>query len=229
MRAANNRCRLESCFNGFVLWVAFLTLLCSGCLFRKSSAAKTPSFRPSNVYRAGQKLPAEIRRVAVLPVSIEYGDWQAEESLKQLEPVLHTELGKRKRFELIMVAPEQLRQWTGKGCWSAEEKLPIDLFERLQEALGCDATLFSQLRPYHAYKPLVVGWNFKLVGAKNKSILWSADEVFDASEQTVANAAEDYYKGQAAGPAKDPSSVLMSPRRFSQFTLSAVLGTLPER
>ena len=123
------------------------------------------------------------------------------------------------------------RQWTSKARWGAEEKLPSDFFERLQNALGCDAVLFARLQPYHAYRPLVVGWNLKLVEAKAKSVLWAADEVFDASEVRVAKAAESYSRDhvEAVRPLADSSSILSSPRRFSQYTLSALLTTLPER
>jgi hypothetical protein len=124
--------------------------------------------------------------VAVLPVTFEAEDWQAEEGLAELEPVLYAELGKIKAFELVVVSPEQMRRWTSKARWNAEEKLPADFFEHLEKMLGCDAVLFTRLQPYRAYRPLMIGWNFKLVEARAKSILWAADEVFDASEAGVA-------------------------------------------
>lgn len=211
---------------------ALFSFVVSGCASGGSSPASlASSYRPSNVHQAVQRLPSHIRRVAVLPVSVETGDWQAEEGATDLAPVLYAELGKVKAFELVAVSPERMRQWTGKACWSAEEKLPPDLFEHLADALGCDAVLFVHLRPYHAYPPLAVGWNFKLVAAKAKSVLWSADEVFDSAEATVAKAAEEYGRDHVEGlrPLGDAGGVLNSPRRFSQFTLSALLGTLPAR
>ncbi len=214
--------------------LALLVLLAAGCASRSPrhpSAAPGSSYRPSNVYRASSKLPSQIRRVAVLPVSVEPGDWPADEGRTQMEPVLYAALGKIKAFELAVISPEQVRQWTGKGSWSAAEILPADFFQRLQEAVGCEAVLFCHLRPYHAYKPLVIGWTFQLVDVRAKSILWSVDEIFDSSEAPVAKAAEAYGREHLEGTSSrgDSSSILNSPSQFSQYTLSALLATLPTR
>ena len=200
----------------------WVTSGCAPCWPSRISAS--PAYRPSNFYRASQKLAPQIRRVAILPISVE----QAEAGRLELEPVLYAELGKARAFEWVVVPPAQLREWTSKGWWSAEETLPADFFEHLQDSFGCDAVLFSHLRPYHAYKPLVIGWNLKLVAAQAKSVLWCADEVFDASAPSVAKAAENYCR-RKGGPGLDAGDVLLSPRRFSQYALNALLTTLPER
>jgi len=208
--------------------VWFLAGCATGPLARSPAG---PVYQPNNVYRASARMPPQIRRVAVLPMSVEANEWQADAGRTQMQRVLNEELGKARTFELVLVSPEQLAGWTGRTSWRAEEKLPPDFLERLQEALACDAVLFCHLRPYHAYQPLVIGWNFKLVDGRFRSIVWSADEVFDASEVAVANAARKYCQGraEAARSWADAESVLMSPRRFGQYTLSALLTTLPER
>jgi len=209
-----------------------LAFLLTGCTSPKSTHhAGTSVTQPRNSYRSSRYIPVQIRRLAVLPVTVESGDWQAEEGRTELEPVLFSELGKVNAFELIAVTPNQLREWTGKARWNAQEKLPSDFFEHVQNALSCDAVLFSHLRPYRAYKPLVLGWNLRIVETKDKSVLWAADEVFDASEAVVARAAESYCREHVENvkPLADSSSILNSPRRFSQYTLSALLATLPER
>jgi hypothetical protein len=43
-----------------------------------------------------------------------------------LEAVLSEELGKTKKFELVAVTSEQMRIWTGRPAWRAEETLPAD-------------------------------------------------------------------------------------------------------
>jgi len=102
---------------------------------------------------------------------------------------------------------------------------------QIQSATGCDAILFAHVRPFHAYKPLAVGWNLKLVECKTAEIFWSVDEVFDSAEAAVAKAAQDYGRQhfQDWHSSADPASVLDSPRRFSQYTLNTLLGTLPDR
>lgn len=190
-----------------------------------------PLYKPTNIYRQTAKFPPHIRKVAVLPVSPEKGDPQAEAGREQAQSLLQGELAKTKIFQVILVDPEDLRRWTGRETWAAEDKLPLPLFGRLRDELGCDGVLFCRLRSYHAYKPLVVGWRFELVDLNERAVVWSADEVFDAGEPDVARAAQHYYanhggEGRWTG---ESAVVLGSPRRFAQYTLSALLSTLPER
>ena len=190
-----------------------------------------PRYKPSNIYCQTAKFPLHIRKVALLPVSWEKGDSEAEAGSEQAQSLLQDELAKTKIFQVILVDREDLRRWTGRETWAAEDKLPLPLFGRLREESGCDAVLFCRLRSYHAYKPLVVGWHFELVDLQERTVVWSADEVFDAGEPDVARAAQHYYSGHAGEGrgAGDTAVVLGSPRRFAQYTLSALLSTLPER
>ena len=99
-----------------------------------------------------------------------------------------------------------------------------------------NAVLFSRLTSYRAYPPLALGWSFKLVECPEKPgtvprILWAADETFDAGNAAVMNSARRHYLAQqtTAGPLADSRTVLQSPRRFAQYTLSALALTLPPR
>jgi hypothetical protein len=161
--------------------------------------------------------------------------------VETLGPLICPELEKCKRFEVIQVSPDQLRQWTGRSGWRADEPLPADFFGRVSDATGCDAILFSQLTRYAPYQPVAVGWKFSLVVnpptgpitapmLKDK-ILWSADEVLDAGEPGVSNAAKDYYGTHMRNeaPSADSSIILNSPVEFGQYTLAALLQTLPPR
>jgi len=201
-------------------------------------------YRPTNVYRESRLLPVGIKRVALLPMTTAGSAALLTAGAEALEPILYAELEKSKRFEVIAVSGAQLRQWTGQTGWNADEQLPSDLFERLREATGCDAVLFSQLTRYQPYQTLSIGWKLSLTekaaaqnGGKTPAkdagahILWSADEVFDAGNPEVANAARSYY-GQHLrdeSPLADASTMLSSPGRFGQYSLGALLATLPER
>ena len=60
------------------------------------------------------------------------------------------------------------------------------------------------------------------------AIVWEADELFDAGDTIVANAARQ-YSGQHVhieGPAGRSAAILGSPSRFGQYSLSAILATL---
>jgi hypothetical protein len=186
-------------------------------------------YKLHNVYHPTQHIPVHIRRVAVLPISAEPGDWQADHGRGEFQPLLFSEMGKSQRFELISASPELLVQLTGRDSWRADEILPHDFCEQLEAELGCDAILLSHLRPYHPYKPLVIGWNLKLLDLHSQSIVWSVDEVFDATQPAVARAAQNYYQTQRFRWAAEETMVLASPRRFGQFTLHAVCDALPPR
>jgi hypothetical protein len=187
-------------------------------------------YQPANIYRKETSLPARIKRVAVLPLAA--GDSpMLGAGVDSLQSILRSELLKSKRFELTPVSPEQLRQLTGQQTWRPDEKLPADFFDRLNEATGCDAVLFCQLTHYQPYQPLAIGWKFALVENTGSQIYWSADEVFDAGDPRVACAARSYY-GQTIRAEKvmsDDSLGLLPPRRFGQFSLNALLATLPAR
>ncbi len=222
-----------------------LAVMAVGCKsFQISGYQLGPSYRPTNIYRRNDLLPLEIKRVAVLPVSSASPTALTAAGVEALEPILYAELEKTKRFEVIPVSAEQLRQWTGQTRWRADEPLPPDLFERLRRETGCDAVLFSQLTRYQPYQPLAIGWKFSLIektgmptvtssmpGNGAPVILWSADEVLDAGDPEVTNAARSYYAQHLRNeaPLSDSSTVLSSPGRFGQYTLGTLLATLPAR
>ena len=83
-----------------------------------------PVYRPKNIYRGGEKLPRDVKRVAVLPLRIDGKDFATEQARPGLEKALLGEMAKAERFELVRVKPEQLRDWSGKLAWGVEEELP---------------------------------------------------------------------------------------------------------
>jgi hypothetical protein len=225
-----NLTRLTSIFS-FALGLAAITVL-TGCAATKHpQVVLGPKYKPTNVHRLASFIPPVIRRVAVLPISAGVEDWQGEIDRVNLQGVLQTQLGKAKRFELVAVPSAQLRAWTGRPTWRSDDLLPPDFMKRLKETYDCDAALFVHLGSYHPYKPIVMGWNMKLIEATGHYVLWSVDETFDSNDASVSNAAQYYFLTHTPGEHADPerSAVLLSPRLFAEYTLSAVFGTLPAR
>jgi hypothetical protein len=215
------------------LGAILLAFLLSGCASVRSTSWGSsifpgPEYQPTNVFRACAQLPTHLRRVAVLPISAPDKDWQAAAGRLELQQVIQSELGKAQRFEVVSVAPEQMRHLSGRETWRPDEKLPHDLLEKLRQQYDCEAVLLAHLQPYHAYQPIKVGWNLKLADLEARQIVWAADEVFDASDATVVRAAQRYYRDHGGGSGDD-AGVLYSPRRFSQYTLAALFNTLPGR
>ncbi|PYJ01021.1 MAG: hypothetical protein DME25_19160 [Verrucomicrobia bacterium] len=216
---------------GLVL-AASLPWLFAGCLRSPFvNQAAVPSYKPANVYREEAFLPPSIKRVAVLPLTTLTDEATMDFGRDALGPVLFDELGRSRLFELVEVSPDELRLLTGRSTWSGEEALPLDFFEKLRDKLGVDAVLFSRLTQYRAYEPLAVGWRLKLLEADEPHILWAVDEVFDARLPEVAVAARRYAQRhpEAGSLLYGPQGVLVSPRRFGQYTASAVMETLPGR
>ncbi len=188
-------------------------------------------FTPQNVFRSAETLPADIRRVALLPLSIPRPDAQFSEGRDVLAPILERQFNKRQAFEIIRISSDQLRRWTGRPVWNAEEPLPPELLIRLREQYGCQAVIFSQLTQFHPYGPVQIGWSLKLVDTRRAEIYWAVDEVFDAGVPAVANSARRFAQDDQndGSPLPDSSFVLSSPRRFGEYSLHAVLATLPVR
>jgi len=189
-----------------------------------------PGHTPTNHYRQAETLPRSFKRVALLPLtSRRLGD--IESSRAALEQALHAELSKGARFEVVVISPSELRQWTGRTEWSASDPLPQDFFIRIQAGSGCDGVLFAELTEYKPYPPLAIGWRLQLLDVNGPSVWWAVDELFDASESTVANSARRYHLAHAGKPLEltDAGEILISPRRFGSYTASAVVATCPGR
>jgi hypothetical protein len=212
--------------------------LCAGCNTVQVPPALEPPayYHPDNVYIYSMTLPASLRRVALLPVTTSSEVASQVAGVESLEPVLQSELGKTKRFEVVTVSREQLRQWTGQSTWRGDEALPLDFFEKLQKNTGSDAVMFCEITRYNAYQPVAVGWKLVLAGKLapgnvQPQILWSVDDVLDAGEPRMARAARTYYWQhiQTEQTTGDASTILRSPAMFGQFSLNVLLGTLPDR
>ncbi|MGA2176310.1 MAG: hypothetical protein ABSH38_15140 [Verrucomicrobiota bacterium] len=208
-----------------------LPLVLSGCQSRPARLPLEARYQPSNIYSKGPMLDPEVKRVALLPMAPLLPTETFQAGVDSLQPLLRAELEKAKRFEVIVVTPEQLRRWTGQGVWKSEDQLPPDFFDRLQEETGCHAVFFNQLTRYQPYQPVAVGWKLTLVFNKDHVIYWQANEVFDAGDGAVANAARAYEAEHITtqSPLPDPNAILSSPSRFGQYTLHALLTTLPRR
>jgi hypothetical protein len=213
------------------LWLAVLGVT-AGCQTGSlSDPVMGSNYRPENVYTSFSQLPVSLRRVAVLPLTCDTKASELEYGRQVLAAVLGEELGKTKKFELVNVSPEQLRIWTGRPAWRAEETLPADFLKVIKEQLGCDAVLFSRLTQYRAYPPLTVGFSLKLAEVDTAEFVWVVDEIFDASEPSVVNSARRYQSSREQLPAalSDSRSILNSPSGFGRYAASSVFQTLPAR
>ncbi|HEV2693988.1 MAG TPA: hypothetical protein VG347_13925 [Verrucomicrobiae bacterium] len=188
-------------------------------------------FRPDNVFVYPNKLSLDFRRVAILPIAPAAGDHDLPEGCEALDPVLWEQIVKTKRFEAIPVDASHLSQRMGRSTWTGREVLPPDFFAYLRREYDCDGVLFAELTTYRAYSPLAVGWRFKLVDVRTGQVIWSADELFDASRPEVQQAADHFEAEKSGIPFLTAKNWAMttSPRLFGRYSAATLLDTLPER
>jgi len=103
---------------------------------------------------------------------------------------------------------------------SSVERIPGDLFRKLQEQYGVDGVMLTDLTHYSPYRPVSVGVRSKLVDIESGRIHWASDVLLDSSNAGVAVAAREYQKILCRDnfPIQgDGGTVLMSPRMFVKF------------
>jgi hypothetical protein len=197
-----------------------------------SRVAVPPLAEPrANVFRAGATLPRSVTRVAVLPLAVKGTSESLATGREVLEGLLPMELQRLERFEFVQVTPEQLREWTGRVSWGADDVLPENFLKQIEERLDCEAVLFPRLTRFQAYPPLAIGWDFKLVRTSSAAVLWAADELVDAGDRAEAARAVNYANQGSPQPfwVKKDDIILTSPLRFGQYSLNSVIATMPGR
>jgi len=227
-------CRWLKIARGVVVGGAVLTVLASGAQPHRPAAVvpmATPVESSENVFQAGSVLPADLRRVAVLPTAWDESPSGLAQGGEMLGPLLLSELIKTRKFEVVNVTPEALRRESGRLSWTGEEVLPTDFLDSLQRVYGCEAVLFCELTEFRAYPPLAVGWRLKLVDTRTHQILWAVDEVYDAGVAAVLDEARQFQAGKPWGfhDAANDWRAAFSPRQFGRFTLAKCLSALPNR
>ena len=189
------------------------------------------SYQPQNVYAGAGALPVNIRRVAVLPLVCDENNYDLSEGRAVLQPILFGELMKTKKFEVVSADTAVLENRTRCAEWSDDKALPADLFTILRQTSACDAVLFARLTVFRPYPPLAVGWRLRLVDAKTRRTIWSADEIFDGGQPDVQNGARRHQLTAERDSYYAPDEWFMrnSPSKFAEYTAATLFATLPPR
>jgi len=200
----------------FLILVGLAALAATGCQTRRPATVSQRPEAPQNWF-----LPTNpgrlIRRVAMLPV---YHARIPGEVLKDVDTALGAELSKKAVFEVVPVSRTEMEGLIGLREVSSVERIPGDLFRRLQEQYGVDGVMMTDLTHYSPYRPVSVGVRSKLVDIESGRIHWASDVLLDSSNAGVAVAAREYQKILCKDnfPIQgDGGTVLMSPRLFVKF------------
>jgi hypothetical protein len=144
---------------------------------KPDGAVAGPFYVPKNV-KAVSQIPANVRRVIVLPVA--GGPELTEETLLKLDAVCQTELNRTAKFEVVPLSRDKLAELTGSRQISSVDKIPVVLIDKLfniYNSYGAEAVLFIDATTYSAYPPLVLGLRTKLARVTDGEIIWAADNV----------------------------------------------------
>ncbi len=195
---------------------------------KRDTAKAGPFFTPSNFTNSGP-IPAQVRRVAVLPSS--GGQLIPEQSLNDIDEAITTELNRTGRFETVRITRDQLHELVGVRSLSSIEPLPANLAEKIRHAFGADAMLFTDITAYSAYPPLEIGLRMKLAELNGGSILWASDNIFSAANPDVANSARRHalQLGLDRSPGDLSHTILQNPARYAAYAAAATFQHLPPR
>jgi hypothetical protein len=191
------------------------------------AARAGPFYTPTN-HTGDAQLPATLRRVLLLPVA--GGSAASAESSAALNAVFVSELQKQNRFEIVPLTREECLYHFRAEEFSSTAALPYDFMNIVRRQFGADAVMFIDVTAYKAYRPLVLGVRAKLASTGYEPrMVWTFDNMFSASDATVANSARNHFLDSNRGgvPADLTQSALQSPSRFASYVASAVFATLP--
>lgn len=214
-----------------VLICMLLGFLISGCASREEVDRKrvenTPAYRPTNVF-AVPALPAEVRRIALLPV---YSRDYPLNTRTMLAEQAGLALTQTNRFEVVVVGDRDLSGRYGRNAYTATEVLPHDFFEFIEQRYAADAILFIELTQYDPYQPIRLGFRANLVSIENGESLWAFDDAFNAGDARVMSGAGKYasMSGRLSYPLNNSSTVLKSPSQFAGYAFTTAFSTLPAR
>ncbi len=187
-----------------------------------------PFYTPTN-FAAEKRLPADVRRVLVLPVAV--GAVAPEETAARLDGVITTALQEQQRFEVVSLPRAECQRLFGAPEFGSAVALPHGMIEQLASRYAVDAVLFIDVTAYQPYRPQTIGLRGKLATVREVRLLWTFDEIISASDPAVANSARrlPVESAQGRGPVDLSPGTLLSPTRYAAFAAREMFRTLPPR
>lgn len=219
---------MKNTLRKFILAALLITL--GGCSMLKKHDDPTrvgPFVGISNVYQPAG-LPANLQRVAVLPLVPGRGNRDAERGVPLIKQVFAEEFSRARVFDVVIVSPRHLGQTTGVNALHADSPLPIEFVENIRRSTACEAILFAELTTYRAYPPIAIGWKLHLFDLQTEQLIWAVDEVFDTGQAPVANALRRHMRENLSPNNVAPTEIIVldSPRELARFSLGALISTI---
>ena len=211
------------------LAVLAITVLHTGCgtihtFNQKHDTTFGKKAETVNVFQDGI-LPDHLRRVAFLPI---YKGRYDHIDMDRIEENFASELTKRNLFEVVVVPEETMKDLFQQGRFSSVENLPTKIISQLHSVYAIDGIMLIDVNHYSAYQPVGIGVAAKLFDGRTGRLVWAADQMFDASNPAVSNAARKYYKTESLiqYPLHETQTVLHSPTRFSKYVANSIFASI---
>jgi hypothetical protein len=186
------------------------------------------SYTPRNIGGVA-RWPAEVQRVAVLPVADATGSLPTT-FVTSYDPTWLNALQHTQRAEFVAVDRAAYSRWTNHPrALVSTALLPADWASRIIQATGADAALLLDITHCSPYPPLSLGLRAKLVDLRTGNVLWATDEVFDVNNPDVARGARRHARAGQLGREGDAVSALQSPSRFALYAADTLVQSLPPR
>ena len=215
-----------------ILAVLALGALLTGCMSQRKNSVPREAYQskytPRNV--AGlPKIPAEVRRVVVLPIY--WGRDADSDFVADLDVIFQLALQRTNAFEIVPVSRAQMYKLFGTYQLSSVQILPDNLLKVLKDQYAADAVMFLDLTVNRPYRPISIGVRARLVQMDGRAMIWAIDAIFDSADPAVARAALDFSNRSTFNryPVDSTGGILMSPRAFAGFAADTMFGTLPPR
>ena len=138
------------------------SLGCAQIAKRSDSSFTGPFHTAANVYISPDGLPANLQRVAVMPLVPGRGNRSAERGVPLIQQLFTEELSRARIFDVVTLTPDRLDTLIGVKALYADSRLPVEFISKIKEETGCQALLFAELTTFRAYPPVAVGWKLHL-------------------------------------------------------------------
>jgi hypothetical protein len=207
-----------------------IALSLSGCatMHTHNDRAKTvPPYEPHNIMTL--PLPRGFDRVALLPIIVN-PDFGTAESLSNVKSAIVEELEKAKRFEIIQISPDALREIAGAPQLNTLEPWPDSLRQNLRQK-QIDGVMVIEITQLKGYEPISIGIKGRLASVEDGQTYWACDELFDAAATQVYSGAKQFEGGSlmqtVRGKLKTEGTVQLSPSKLAKYAAYTLFKTLP--
>lgn len=209
------------------LMVRLLIVLCllisGGCINNELARRSIGEhYRSDNFYISPDPADTALRRVVIIPF---FNESQYPDAADKVTKAFGMEIEKLHRFEIV--APGRYEKELRACNIFQDGKFDRTKVYVAAKALGVQGVLYGCVKQYRPYKPLVVGVKAGIIRAETGEMVWAVDDVYDASQQDVANRAYMYsYKKIEPIDNGRGDLILTSMRMFTAFVCRELVSSL---